>query len=160
MSLRLLAVQILHLRRSSFKSGSCTHSASCRMRALGAKLIGVRQAPWDSSQASALDALFTERFQWPQLHEAAGKADIIVLTCTVTDATRGMIDEAFLGRCKEGVIIINVARGGSQLVQLSSCFPAQFYASKTRWRSTLLTFPMALACERGLRQAFPAQGGF
>lgn len=81
------------------------------MKALGTKLIGVRQSPWDTTQAEALDELFTERMQWPQLHQAAVRADLIVLTCTVTDATRGMIDKAFLGACKEGVIIINVARG-------------------------------------------------
>ncbi len=88
------------------------HWASCRMKALGANLIGVKQSPWDPQQAQSLDELFTERRQWPQLQEAAGKADIIALTCTVTDATRGMINEAFLGACQKGVIIINVARGG------------------------------------------------
>lgn len=81
------------------------------MKALGTNLIGVKQAPWDTLQSKSLDELFTERVQWPELLHAAGKSDIIVLTCAVTDATRGMINEAFLRACKEGVIIINVARG-------------------------------------------------
>lgn len=91
----------------------------CRLKALGANLIGVRQSPWALAEVASggtelqeLDRLFSERFQWPQLHEAAAKADLIMLTCTVTEATRGMINRGFLQACRKGVIIINVARGG------------------------------------------------
>jgi phosphoglycerate dehydrogenase-like enzyme len=39
-------------------------------------------------------------------------ADIVVLTCTQNEATRGIVGHEFLRRCKPGVRIINVARGG------------------------------------------------
>ena len=111
------------------------------MKALGAKLIGVRQAPWDSSQASVLDELFTQRVQWPQLYEAVGKADLIVLTCAVTDATRGMVNEAFVGACKEGVVIINIARGGPSLQQALLGLHLKSYARRRTWRITYTSDP-------------------
>lgn len=39
-------------------------------------------------------------------------ADIVVLTCTLNNATRSMVDSAFLDACRPGVRIVNVARGG------------------------------------------------
>lgn len=82
------------------------------MKALGARLVGVRQGPWEEVGGSpSLDELFQERVQWPCLLEVAAKADLIVLTCTATPATRGMVNDTFLRACRPGVVIINVARG-------------------------------------------------
>ena len=41
-----------------------------------------------------------------------GKSDIVVFACAVNTESLGMMNEEFLRRCKAGVIIINVARGG------------------------------------------------
>ena len=46
------------------------------------------------------------------LHRLLPGADIVVLTCTQNDATRGIVGREFLRRCKRGVRIVNVARGG------------------------------------------------
>lgn len=39
------------------------------------------------------------------------RADVVVLTTPLTDATRGLADAAFLGRMKDGALLVNVARG-------------------------------------------------
>lgn len=84
------------------------------MKALGAELLGVKQSPWGAVEgAENLDQLFQERKQWPHLLDLAAKAEIIILTCTVTPATKGMVNKGFIAACCPGVIIVNVARGKS-----------------------------------------------
>ncbi len=39
-------------------------------------------------------------------------ADIVVLACTQSAETKGLVGKAFLAACKRGVRIVNVARGG------------------------------------------------
>ena len=39
------------------------------------------------------------------------RADVVVLTVPLTDATRGLVDARFLARMKEGALLVNVARG-------------------------------------------------
>ncbi|HLB78894.1 MAG TPA: hydroxyacid dehydrogenase, partial [Dongiaceae bacterium] len=46
------------------------------------------------------------------LDELLGRADFITLHVPLTEATRGMIDEAAFARMKPGVRLINCARGG------------------------------------------------
>lgn len=38
-------------------------------------------------------------------------ADVVILIVPLTDATRGLVDAAFLGRMKDGALLVNVARG-------------------------------------------------
>ncbi len=38
-------------------------------------------------------------------------ADVVVLLVPVTDATRGLVDARFLGRMKDGAVLVNAARG-------------------------------------------------
>ena len=38
-------------------------------------------------------------------------ADVVVLIVPLTDATRGLVDAAFLDRMKDGALLVNVARG-------------------------------------------------
>jgi phosphoglycerate dehydrogenase-like enzyme len=45
------------------------------------------------------------------LPELLPGSDIVVLTVPLTDATRGMVDRAFLARMKDGALVVNVARG-------------------------------------------------
>jgi D-3-phosphoglycerate dehydrogenase len=46
------------------------------------------------------------------LDEIAAKSDVISLHVGLSDETRGMVNAAFLAKCKKGVRILNVARGG------------------------------------------------
>ncbi len=39
-------------------------------------------------------------------------ADVVILTTPLNDDTRGLVDAAFLGRMKDGALLVNVARGG------------------------------------------------
>ncbi|WP_405978462.1 2-hydroxyacid dehydrogenase [Streptomyces sp. NBC_00158] len=38
-------------------------------------------------------------------------ADVVVLTTPLTEDTRGLVDSAFLGRMKDGALLVNVSRG-------------------------------------------------
>lgn len=46
---------------------------------------------------------------WPQ---ALGECDFLVFACALTDSTRHMLDSAALDLCRDGVRVVNVARGG------------------------------------------------
>ena len=46
------------------------------------------------------------------LPELLPHADIVVLLTPLTDETRGLVNEAFLGRMKPGALLVNGARGG------------------------------------------------
>lgn len=48
-----------------------------------------------------------------ELHELAGKADIIVSALPLTDSTRGIFDAEFFAAVKPGAIFVNVGRGAS-----------------------------------------------
>lgn len=39
------------------------------------------------------------------------RADVVVICVPLTDQTRGMVDARFLGRMREGALLVNVARG-------------------------------------------------
>ena len=39
------------------------------------------------------------------------QADVVIVMVPATDETRGMIDERFLARMKDGALLVNVARG-------------------------------------------------
>ena len=45
------------------------------------------------------------------LEDLAAECDIMTLHCPLTEETRGLIDEAILGRMKPGALLINTARG-------------------------------------------------
>ncbi|MGW2339530.1 D-2-hydroxyacid dehydrogenase [Streptomyces sp. NPDC001661] len=47
-----------------------------------------------------------------ELHAFMGRCDYLVVTCPLTDETRGMIDAAALDALKDGAMVINVSRGG------------------------------------------------
>ena len=52
-----------------------------------------------------------ERFEQVSLGELCERADIISLHVPLSDETRGMIDRERIAKMKDGVILINVARG-------------------------------------------------
>jgi phosphoglycerate dehydrogenase-like enzyme len=46
------------------------------------------------------------------LPDLLGRADVVVICVPLTEATRGMVDAAFLARMRNGALLVNVARGG------------------------------------------------
>ncbi|MHA6250833.1 D-2-hydroxyacid dehydrogenase [Oceanobacillus sp. CAU 1775] len=57
----------------------------------------------------------TETVKYATLDELYEKSDVVVLHCPLTDENEGMINKDSIGKMKDGVIIINNARG--QLIQ-------------------------------------------
>jgi phosphoglycerate dehydrogenase-like enzyme len=39
------------------------------------------------------------------------QADVVVVVCPLTDQTRGLVDSTFLGRLKDGALLVNASRG-------------------------------------------------
>jgi phosphoglycerate dehydrogenase-like enzyme len=46
-----------------------------------------------------------------ELPELLPRADVVVLCTPLTDETRGLVDAQFLGRMRDGALLVNVARG-------------------------------------------------
>lgn len=47
-----------------------------------------------------------------ELPDLVPDADVVVLILPLTDETRGLVDVDFLGRMKDGALLVNMARGG------------------------------------------------
>ncbi|MEW2165670.1 D-2-hydroxyacid dehydrogenase [Streptomyces sp. NPDC007084] len=62
-----------------------------------------------SAAAEDTDA---ELYTPDELHAFMARCDYLVVTCPLTDQTRGMIDAAALGALKDGAMVVNVSRGG------------------------------------------------
>lgn len=72
----------------------------------------MRRSSWegDQPQSPSPDMRLAS---WTDLPSLLPQADLVFLTCSLNDETRGLVDSTFLSKCKPGVRIINVARGGS-----------------------------------------------
>ena len=85
---------------------------NCRLKPFHVKLIGVRRSPWGTNPADApLESDLQQTGSFQDLHGLLNQADLVVLTCSQTELTKGMVNSAFLQACKPGVRVINVARG-------------------------------------------------
>ncbi|MCC7145572.1 MAG: phosphoglycerate dehydrogenase [Phycisphaeraceae bacterium] len=61
------------------------------------------------------DAAFAEQYEVARVNsaaEAAEKCDVLSLHMNLSADNRGLINRAFIGRMKKGVLIVNCARGG------------------------------------------------
>lgn len=54
----------------------------------------------------------TEKIEFVDLLDLYRRSEVISLHCPLTESTEGMINQATIAQMKEGVIIINTARGG------------------------------------------------
>ena len=83
--------------------GSIGQEVAKRVQGFGASIVGVRRQPHDDPWA---------RVTTPEhLPVELPNADIVVLACALTDATRGMVDANFLGQMQPQSILVNVGRG-------------------------------------------------
>ncbi|MCB1643804.1 MAG: D-2-hydroxyacid dehydrogenase [Pseudomonadales bacterium] len=74
-------------------------------RSFEAVVTGVKRSAGSHPDADAIIA-------FPQLAEHIGAADVIVLSCALTEQTADLVDEAFLAAVKPGTVLVNIARGG------------------------------------------------
>lgn len=83
--------------------GDIGQQTAKRMLAAGMKVIAYD--PF-AAEAPALKAV--ERSNWPERIE---EADFIVVTCSLTESSRHMVDSTALEKAKLGVRLVNVGRG-------------------------------------------------
>ncbi len=82
--------------------GDIGRHAITRLQALGMDVIA-----WDPAFVGQPDTLAPVH-AWPQQIETC---DFLVFTCALTQSSRHMLNVDTLARCKQGVRIVNVARG-------------------------------------------------
>lgn len=74
-------------------------------RAFGMTVIGTRRSE------GAYHGHAHQVYPATQLDTVLGRADIIVLACSLNDATRGLMNRARLSATKRGAYLVNIARG-------------------------------------------------
>jgi phosphoglycerate dehydrogenase-like enzyme len=75
-------------------------------KALGMRTVGVRRSAGPPPP-------YTDEVHGPErLPELAGRADAMVVSLPLTEATAGLVDKAIIGRLPPGCIFVNVGRGG------------------------------------------------
>lgn len=74
--------------------------------AFGMRVTGVKRDP--AEETPYVDAVHPPE----RLRELVAEADAIVVTLPLTDETRGMVDRETIAHMKDGVILVNVGRGG------------------------------------------------
>ena len=85
--------------------GAIGQATARRLRALGAKVTGVRRTPGDHEHAD-------EMVQPADLVGKLEQMDTVLLCCPLTDETTGMADAAFFKAMKPEALFANVGRGG------------------------------------------------
>ena len=84
--------------------GSIGREVAKRLQGWGCRLIAYDPVA-DAAAAEALGVQLTSR------EAVVREADILSLHLPVTEATRGMVNAAFIGQMKRGSLLINTARG-------------------------------------------------
>ncbi|MET9361489.1 2-hydroxyacid dehydrogenase [Streptomyces sp. NPDC006632] len=75
-----------------------------------------RLAPFECARVArvARSSRTTERgavHAWTDLPALLPPADVVIVCTPLTERTKGLVDAAFLGRMKDGALLVNVARG-------------------------------------------------
>mgnify|MGYP003670847350 CR=1 FL=1 len=85
--------------------GAIGHDVAVRAKAFGSTVLAVRRAP-------AADPAIDEAGTLDALAEFLPRADIILLSCPLTETTQGLADKAFFAAAKPGAMLVNIGRGG------------------------------------------------
>ncbi len=85
--------------------GGIGRETAQRVKAFGARVIAVaRSSRWDNIADAVLPS--------ERLHNALAEADSLIVTASLTEQTKGMVDARALAAMKPGGVLVNVARGG------------------------------------------------
>jgi phosphoglycerate dehydrogenase-like enzyme len=76
-----------------------------RARGFGMRVVALTRRP-------AADPLLDEALPLDALHDVLPRADAIVVALALTLGTRHLVGAEALARCKQGALLVNVARGG------------------------------------------------
>lgn len=96
-------------------------SPCCRLKPFGVHVTAVRRSGWGQAGDAAAESLLDAKASWSEMPSLTPEADVIIVACSQDATTRGFVNSAFLSACKAGVVIVNVARGKTQLITVS-CF--------------------------------------
>ena len=107
--------------------GAIGRGVAERVRGFGCSVTAVRRHAPDSGSG---DPLADRTVPLAALGEHLGDADVVVIACPLSAATRGLFDAAMLARMRAGSTLVNVARGAivdeAALIEaLASGRPAQ-----------------------------------
>jgi phosphoglycerate dehydrogenase-like enzyme len=82
--------------------GSIGRSIAVRMLACGARVTGVATSARDDDLVGRVVA--SDEVDWPA-------QDVVIVVLPLSEATRRIVDAAFLGRLHDGALVVNVGRG-------------------------------------------------
>ncbi len=102
---RIQIREILDTRWLIVGFGAVGQAVAARAKAFGAHVIGVRR-----NQGG--DPLADEIVAPDRVVEQLPTADVVVLACPLTPATRHMANAAFFAAMRDDVVFVNVGRGG------------------------------------------------
>lgn len=83
--------------------GDIGKATTIRLQACGMKVIA-----YDPALPPGRSAMGVRVQTWP---EAIEECDFLILTCALTSENRHMLDATVLDRCRDGIRVVNVARG-------------------------------------------------
>jgi phosphoglycerate dehydrogenase-like enzyme len=102
---RIATRELLDTRWLIIGFGAVGQAVATRAKAFGAQVIGVRR----NQDADPL----ADRIVSPDsLADELADADVVVLACPLTPATRHMADSGFFADMKDDAVLVNVGRGG------------------------------------------------
>jgi phosphoglycerate dehydrogenase-like enzyme len=82
--------------------GSIGRAVASRMLACQARVTGVATSPRDDDLVGRV--VTTDDVDWPAQH-------VVVVVLPLSEATRHVVDAAFLSRLRDGALVVNVGRG-------------------------------------------------
>jgi len=87
--------------------GEIGRAAARRGKALGMKILAMRRNPAKSEGDGVADTLYPPE----QMGDMIAESEVVVVAAPLTPQTRGLVNEAAIGRMKSTAILINVGRG-------------------------------------------------
>ncbi len=85
-------------------TGDIAKEASKRLKGFGVNIIGI------NSSGKPTEG-FNESYSIDEAHRVIGDFDYMVITLPYTKDTHGLVDHDFLSKLKDGVRLVNIARG-------------------------------------------------